>query len=492
MLEEKLRQASAADARTRTRLLWMLGFGLLAAIAVMVVLSYVQHAPSHSAAEVISKPVSQPIHQPVEQSIDPTAPQSTDQQGLREQFMTRLQAYQSGLETRLADANIKQWNADQAAELQARKQAAISAFGTGDYVAALKHLDELETMAKQVLTKRDALFAGEIAAVKQALGKDDVVSAKLHITKALQVKPDDPEAQTLEKQVQTLPGLLDLISKADIARTENSPEQEFAWLNRAIDIAPQRAGLKQRRDALAERIRQAQFAQLIANGLSSVDNNALADARRNYKKAKAMYPDRAELGVLQTAIHKRSEALALKHALAGAKQAIAADDWNTAQSIYAGAAKRFADNSNIHDGLQLAGKVVSLQQAVAGYLARPERLASPNVSAAARDTLIQARIFAQNSPSLAHNASRLQHLLVSMNRRVPVLVQSDNHTFIRVRGVGKVGLTLARTIRLKPGTYLFEGIRDGYKSKLVKVRVREDTPVGKQALTVKVVCDERI
>jgi len=488
MLEEKLRQASTAEARTRTRLLWMLCFGLLAAVAVMVVLSYVQHVPSHSAAEVISQPVSQPIHQPVEQSIDPTASQSTDQQGLRQQFMTRLQAYQSGLETRLADANIKQWNADQVAELQARKQAAISAFGAGDYTAAIKHLDGLESMAKQTLATTEALFADEIAAVKQALEKDDAVNARLHISKALQVKPDDPQALALAQQVQTLPPLLDLISKADIARTENSPEQELAWLKQAISIAPHRAGLKQRQDALAERIRQTRFATLIASGLSAVDNSAIADARLSYKKAKALYPGRDELGVLQTAIHKRAEALALKHALSQAKQAIAADAWSKARSIYAGAAKRFADNRKIRDGLQLADKVVSLQQSVSGYLAQPERLASPNISAAARDTLIQARIVAQNSPSLTHNATRLEQVMVSANRAIPVLVQSDNHTFIRVRGVGKVGLTLTRTIRLKPGSYLFEGIRAGYKSKLVRVRL----PIGKQAWTVKVVCDERI
>jgi len=75
-----------------------------------------------------------------------------------------------------------------------------------------------------------------------------------------------------------------------------------------------------------------------------------------------------------------------------------------------------------------------------------------------------------------------------VNVKIPVTVTSDNQTFILVRGVGKVGVTQQRTIQLKAGVYTFEGMREGYKSKLVELRI----PIGSDSIGVRIVCDERI
>jgi len=476
MLEEKLQQASQASARVRQRALWaFIGVGLLAVVVIM--LFFFQSAPSPTAA--IQTKSADAVR-----SREPTS----DQSELRNRFMAHLQIYQNGQEADLAGANLLQWHAQQAEALTALKQDAIAAFSAGDYTAALEKLDALVAMARQTLATRDALLAGEIAAVKQALGADDAVAATLHITKALQLKPNNLQLQPLAQQAQALPALLTLLKKAGIAHTENNPEQELAWLNQAVNIAAHRNGLKPRRDALAQRIRETQFSRLISAGLAAVENKDMRTAQRNYKAASALLPKRSELNTLHAAINKLSDMLALQRALTQAGSASARDDWPKAQTVYAEVARRFPDNRDIHDGLQLADKVVSLQASIRTYLGQAERLSARNVFTAAQNTLIQARVFTRNSPSLARNTEKLQALLISMDKKIPVLVKSDNQTFIRVRGVGKVGITLARTIQLKPGIYTFEGIRAGYKSKLVRVRL----PAGMQSFEVDVVCDEPI
>ena len=57
-----------------------------------------------------------------------------------------------------------------------------------------------------------------------------------------------------------------------------------------------------------------------------------------------------------------------------------------------------------------------------------------------------------------------------------------------MRGVGRIGRTLEKTISLKPGLYSFEGKRTGYRSKLIEVAVKAG---GGAPLEVRVVCDER-
>jgi tetratricopeptide (TPR) repeat protein len=473
MLEKKLERASEASAKQNTRMVAIFFVALLSCIAIIVLIStFNSKMPQPGSSEVV------PVH-----AADPV-----EQSGLREQFMKRLQAYETELKPDIIDANLKNWNLEKDAEITSFKEAAISAFGMGDYAAALEHLTKLGEVARLTLEERDALFSSEITAARLALNQDNHTTGKLHITKALQLKPGDQEAQDIEQKLDALPELLALLKRAEVAGIENNPEKEFAALAEAVKLAPHRDELKQRRDELAERIRENRFLVLISSGLFSVDKKELRAARSSYKQANTLFPGRSELRVLNEGIVKASAALDLKQSIALTKKAAAQDDWVRAQSVYSGAAKRHPKEKRIVDGLQLSNRLVELQQAVADYISRSERLSSGNVFEAAQNTAIQAAVFAPYSLSLKEKVVELKELLASMNVEIPVFVKSDNQTYILVRGVGKVGLTHGRNIQLKPGEYTFEGSRTGYKSKLVRVRL----PVGKASFQVEVICDERI
>ncbi len=473
MLEEKLRQAGESSARYRNRMMLMFLFGLLVCIAVIVMISLFDDEKSEpEPGEITAVHNSQPV----------------DQTALREQFMQQLSAYEGALEQELLGTNLKGRDQAKDVELTSLKEKAISAFAMGDYATAVEKLTELAGQARETVAQRDLLFASAISGAKQALSVDDYMQAKLHISKATLLKQSNPEAQALEQRIERLPELISLMKKADIAAIENNPEKEYALLTEAVNIAPDREVLKQRRDVLAREIRENQFSSYISRGLVSVEKKDPGAARLHYKKAQALLPGRPELRVLNDAIIKSSDELDLNQAVGLAKKAIAEDDWSGAQSVYAAASKRHAKDKAILDGLQLANRLVSLQQALTDYINRPDRLSSRNVFAAAEDELVQANIFASYSKSLSALAAELKVLLASMNVKLPVFVKSDNQTYILVRGVGKVGLTTGREIELKPGFYTFEGTRPGYKSKLVQLQIY----VGERPLSVEVVCDERI
>ncbi len=473
MLEEKLRQASETTAKHRRRMVSILAIVLFFCAAFIVTVSLFNFKTLQpTSGEALSVHNTHPV----------------DQAGLRERFMKQLQTYEGELEPDIAGANLKNWNPAKEAEIKALKENAVSAFARGSYASALNKLSGLNAMARQALAERDAVFSSEIATARQALGEDNYIAGKLHITKALLLKQDDPEARGLKKQIKALPGLIALLKKADVAHTENNPEKEYASLAEAVKIAPHRVGLRKRRDALAEKIRESQFSALVSRGLLRVQQKDIRRARLDYKKARSLYPGRPELRALNASITKASNALDLKNAVAEANKAIARDDWLRARSVYADASTRYPDDTAILDGLQLATRLVNLQRSIADYIRRPERLSSRNIFAGARNRLVQASAFARYSKTLSRQTAALKVLLARMEVKIPVFVKSDNQTYILVRGVGKVGMTLGRTIYLKPGAYTFEGIRSGYKSKLVQVRL----PIGKTSFQVEVVCDERI
>ena len=69
-----------------------------------------------------------------------------------------------------------------------------------------------------------------------------------------------------------------------------------------------------------------------------------------------------------------------------------------------------------------------------------------------------------------------------------MVVRSDNHTHISVRGVGEVGVVEKKSIRLKPGVYTFEGKRSGFRSRLLNVEIG----LYQTSVDVELICNEQI
>ena len=80
-------------------------------------------------------------------------------------------------------------------------------------------------------------------------------------------------------------------------------------------------------------------------------------------------------------------------------------------------------------------------------------------------------------------------MVEAMQTPVQVLILSDNDTDIGIRGVGRIGRVEKRIVELRPGTYLFEGKRKGYRSKLVEVTIDGG---GSPPVEVRIICDERV
>lgn len=139
-------------------------------------------------------------------------------------------------------------------------------------------------------------------------------------------------------------------------------------------------------------------------------------------------------------------------------------------------------------GSGLAARIVAAQRAADDFLARPERLGSPSVAGAVRETLRGAKALAPLSARLETSAGALERAIEAGQTPVPVRILSDGRTEIGIRGVGRVGRTEERVIELRPGDYVFEGKRPGYRSRLVEVTVQAG---GDAPVEVRIVCDER-
>lgn len=236
-----------------------------------------------------------------------------------------------------------------------------------------------------------------------------------------------------------------------------------------------------------ERQRQdREFLRAIAEGWKAVDDRELAAAKDALVRAARRRPEHGETRRLEERVAALERAETLDRHLADAQRAAARDDWAASLDAYEKARALEPAHDKALRGRDIASRVLDTQRKIDGFLARPERLGAPAVVEAARKTLTESLPLAL-SPRLRMSAEELERVIEVWQTPVPVRVLSDNRTVIRVRGVGMIGRTENRIVKLRPGTHVFEGKREGYRSKLIEVTVSP----GVLPEDVRVICDER-
>jgi hypothetical protein len=342
--------------------------------------------------------------------------------------------------------------------------------------------------AEQALAARERAFTDAFSAAEEAHDEDSYDGAVLAIGRALNIRPDSAPAVALEQRIDALPALLAKIEDAAVARVENNLDAERRHLEAALTIDPERSELAFRLTEVRRLLREARFAGHIVAGLTDVEARKLTSAQRNLDAARAIYPDRAEVDVLDEKIAGLELELLIERLTVTARAAAQADDWVTAEQTYIQVRRLAPANRDITDGLALAQTINRLRARAARHLAAPGRLASVAVATEAGSIVDAIAPLRADSPRLAAQADALAGLVAAYGVKVPVRIVSDGKTNITVRGVGIVGKITERTIELRPGQYTFEGIREGFQAVLMRV----DIPPGQADLVLEIVPDERI
>ena len=206
------------------------------------------------------------------------------------------------------------------------------------------------------------------------------------------------------------------------------------------------------------------------------------------ERARGIAPGHGDVAELERQARRLEERLEVERLLDEAEALARSDAWAEALPAYSRALSLQPENGDARDGFRRAARVSELSAQIAAHLRAPQRLASANVASEARALVERSLPLHESSPSLAERSRRLLDALSLYQAEVAVRVISDGRTAVAVRGVGRIGVAKDRTVRLKPGAYTFEGVREGYRSKLVRVTVPPRAP----GVEVTVVCDERI
>lgn len=483
MLTEKL-----ADAQTRRQrqVVWLVlgGVGLLVLVVVFVVL--VPQQNQHQQAQEQQAPARQV--QARQEHTQAPAPPSPEETALRARFKARLASYEDTTEAVLNGVAPEVWAAGEQARLAGLKTEGISAFSRGDYGAANAAMDRLEDMATNLLADREQGFAQSHQRAQQAWAQDQHSQAQQAIERALALKPASQEAQALQARIAALGKVAPLLEAAAVARAENDGARELELLEQILAFAPGRTRDAARAEELRTFMREQDLRTTIKAGFEALQQRQPQRVRAALERLRILAPQRQELAQMAQQLQALESALRLESALEQAQTAMAADRWEDALLALTAASQEAPHNQNILADTRVAQQIVRWQRMFQRHLDQPYRLSDDGVRTRAMAERAQASQLASRSPSLDKALRAWDRLLPQFARTIPVHVTSDGATRIVVRGVGKVGAVTHKTIQLKPGDYTFEGLREGYKAKLMTVRI----PYDHDSFSITVICDERI
>lgn len=406
----------------------------------------------------------------------------------RQQFMTDLQSFEQTIEPPLLDAGMQAWAEAEVTQLVERKQAAVSAFGAGDYAGAVEQLASLSEPAKALTERWDHAFEQAYITAITRFEQDDVERANVALIKALKLKPTNEVALALKQRVDVLPQVLDLLSKAKVAQVEQKLPLEAELLQQVIALDAKRIQLATRVKAIEQALKEKRFAAKITSGLQAIDSGDVATALAELNVAKSIDASRAEIKLLAERINQYQATNAQQRVITAVELSIAEDNWQKVFNDTIAGLKKYPENERLNSANQQAKTLLGIERKVASLLAKPERLSDKNIARQIRRWLNANKNVAKNSASIHEKMLQLNTQLIVAETPVAVTLRSDGKTNIIVVGKGYVGKTKKYQLNLMPGQYVLEGSRKGYRA--IRVNLEVSPAIVNQE--VRVICNERI
>ena len=394
------------------------------------------------------------------------------------------------------DAALKAWQTnrsivpgfDQSQDLilQSRGKA-VQAYLDVDYGEAIRLAEQALAEVESVRQLEQEYFDLNLNLAKLAYDSEDFNGATDAIILALALRPEHVEAQSLQERIEQLPELISARRDATDAHHAGRLQDEINALYRVLQFRPDEGETLNRIATAKQQLQDRNFNRLISQGHQALTKGSLPEARQALNKAEKLKPQHGESKRLSQKIELIERNNKVSELVAAAEQAAAEDDWHSMQQKLKEVLQLQPELNEAVQGYELASMIIAAQRILDDFVARPHRLSSSNIAAAARQQINRVQPLLEVSPHLRSTVEALESELVKWQQPVPVRVLSDGETHIKVRGVGIIGTTIDRVVMLRPGTYQFEGMRAGFRNKIIEVKVSADAEVSTE---VEIMCDE--
>ncbi len=335
------------------------------------------------------------------------------------------------------------------------------------YAAALEQLQVLEEGYEPYL-------AATLASGYRALNSGDDGAALDAFTKILAIDPTREQALSGKRRAELLPEVHALTLQGQQQQSAGHLAAARDSFARALAIDPLHVAAQTGQQETATRLDEQNFGIAMSAGYTELQRGNYRAALTAFERAAALRPNAPETlsGIAQARNQLAQDQLGRE--LARAEQLEQAEQWADAEQIYGRILGRDDSLIDARVGQIRTSARAALDNRLQKTLADPLRLAGDAHYRRALDLLADARSVIAPGPRLQGQIDTLARTLELAAIPLPVSLHSDNHTEVVVFKVGNLGKFREKTLRLKPGRYVAQGIRPGYRDVRVEFAVTHD------------------
>lgn len=447
--------------------------GLLVAVVIFVLPTLIQPTiPVRTAA-------------PATNATDTTEPGGDSPYARAEQAQTRRAAQDilaQLLEKQqfLESKNVRLWApTDFAAAVDLARQGDVAYqqqhFGAAlpQYTAALAQLNALEL-------RLEPYISAALAEGNEALNTGDSDSALRAFTNVLVIDPTRADALSGKRRSELLPQVHAFTLQGQQQLSAHNLPAALDNFAQALAIDPLHRAAQDGQKEAAGRVLERDFNGAMSTGYGHIQQGNYAAALSAFQSATRLRPNASEAlsGMALARNHLAQNQLngELSQAI-GLEQR---EQWASAATIYGQILARDDSVIDARVGHIRASARADLDAQLEKTLADPLRLAADTDFRRAQTLLAEARNVDQPGARLQGQITTLARALELAAIPIAVTLQSDNHTEVTLFKVGQFGKFRAKTLDLKPGRYVAQGVRPGYRDVRVEFAIIPDnapTPI---------------
>ena len=393
-----------------------------------------------------------------------------------------------GAKDHLVNKGVAEWGGPLYAEMIKFGQAADSFYMKKEYNAASEQYVQATTIAEDLAGRSADALIRLLDEGQTALDAGDGSLAQRKFTTALMIDSANPVARRGLERAKTVEAVIALIASGKQQEASGDLSRAAAEYQEALRLDSYSQEARKALDAVNGRIKEAQFQQLISEGLAAFHQKQYPLARKKLISAKSLKPESREV---LDALSQVDQAIRLARIDALHRQAQAAEqteDWQSALKSYQAVLDIDKNIQFANRGKKRAAEQIRIAKRLDFFLAKPDTLESDSQLKNAILLLSEASDVEPQGPKLADRIKKLDRLVSIARTPVKITIESDNLTQVAVYRVGKLGRFEVRELELRPGTYTVVGARDGYQDIRQKIVVKP----GRQPIRITVKCKVKI
>lgn len=393
---------------------------------------------------------------------NPPAPTTQEEQHAARKQAQKLLGDALKLSETLQAHGVTQWASDTFDRATQTIALGDKHYKQGLFQDAINHYQHAKNALQSVSDNMNTVLDSHLLRAQEAINQGKETAAKAALTVAALISSDNEQLAQLQKRLSVLPQVQQHIAQAQQAQAQRDNTRALDHYKRALSLDGDTPHLAKHIATLEQQQQHSRYQQFMSQGFQAMQAKQYGKAIAHFKEAKAIVNNSAAINALREANQKHITAQ-LNALQTTGQQAEGKEQWRAARDAYKKALKLDNNMTFAKHGLARVNKRLTLLNDMQKRIDKPAIINSDAKEKAAKKLVSTARQLSPKGPRWLATIKKLEAAIALASTPLPLFINSDGETTIRVSTLGNIGKAHSKTLTLRPGRYTLIGSRRGYR-----------------------------